>query len=299
MKFWNYIFSLLLLILFGLIIAISQIPDDKLHIVACNVGQGDAILVYYKNIQILTDGGPDKSVMNCLGKYIPFWDRTIELVVSTHPDADHSTGLISVIKNYKVDKLLINSIDPSTQVYGVLKDVLKSEATTIINPIEGLSLGTNLIHLDILGPSDLLLNNLTVNNEGDKLSKYKATDNSNLYSIVYKLSFKKFSALMLGDIPPEVSDMLASSQGLSGVEWIKLPHHGSKNGLTENLLKSIVPDGNLPQQVVGIISVGNNPWGLPSKEIIEILTQNNVIVKRTDEVGDIRVATNGNGYLFE
>ena len=82
-----------------LIIAVSQLPDGNLHIIACNVGQGDAILITYGNTQILTDGGPDKSVMDCSGKYMPFWDRNIELVISTHPDTDHSTGLVEVLKD--------------------------------------------------------------------------------------------------------------------------------------------------------------------------------------------------------
>jgi len=95
----------------GVVIAIFQLPDGNLHIIACNVGQGDAILITYQNIQILTDGGPDTRVLSYLGKYMPFWDRNIELVISTHPDADHSTGLTDVIKNYNIDKILINPID--------------------------------------------------------------------------------------------------------------------------------------------------------------------------------------------
>ena len=124
MKNWKYIFGILLLILFGLIIAISQIPNGNLHIIACKVGQGDAILVTYGSTQILTDDGPDKSVLSCLGKYIPFWDRNIELVISTHPDADHSTDLVEVVKDYKVGQILINDLDLGTDVYRALKNAV-------------------------------------------------------------------------------------------------------------------------------------------------------------------------------
>lgn len=107
-RFWKLTFTLLLLILAAVYLAITQLPDKNLHLIACNVGQGDAILLTYGSIQILTDGGPDKNVLTCLGKYMPFYDHKIEMVISTHPDADHLTGLISVIQNYKVEKILIN-----------------------------------------------------------------------------------------------------------------------------------------------------------------------------------------------
>jgi beta-lactamase superfamily II metal-dependent hydrolase len=72
MKHWKYIFSVMILVLAAVTIAIFQIPDRNLHIIACNVGQGDAILITYGSTQILTDGGPYNSVLNCLGRYMPF-----------------------------------------------------------------------------------------------------------------------------------------------------------------------------------------------------------------------------------
>ena len=88
MKFWKLTFSLLLLVIGVVVIAVSQVPDKNLHIIACDVGLGDAILITYGKTQILTDGGPDKKVLSCLGKYMPFWDREIEMVISTHPDTE-------------------------------------------------------------------------------------------------------------------------------------------------------------------------------------------------------------------
>jgi len=154
MKIWNYTITILLLMLAGIIIAILQLPDKNLHIIACDVGQGDAILIIYKNVQILTDGGPDNKVLSCLGKYLPFYDREIELVVSTHPDADHSTGLIEVVKKYKVDKILVNPVDPGTEIYRVLEKMVGSRGVGVIAPESGMQLGLGLIHLDILSEFD-------------------------------------------------------------------------------------------------------------------------------------------------
>jgi competence protein ComEC len=141
MKFWKYIYSTLTLLLALIIIAVFQLPDGNVHIIACNVGLGDAVLVTYGTTQILTDGGPDKSILTCLGKYMPFWDRNIELVISTHPDADHPTGLTDVIKDYNVGEILVNPIDPGTSVYEVLKKEVGSRRVPVVNPIEGMKLG--------------------------------------------------------------------------------------------------------------------------------------------------------------
>lgn len=86
----------------AVIFLILQWPDNRLHLIFCNVGQGDAILLEYKSHQILVDGGPDNSVLSCLGKAMPFWDRTIDLVLLTHNQTDHAFGLTEVKKRYRI-----------------------------------------------------------------------------------------------------------------------------------------------------------------------------------------------------
>ena len=282
MRFWKYIFGVLLLVLSLLVIAIFQTPDENLHIIACNVGQGDAILVTYKNTQILTDGGPDKSVLSCLGKYMPFWDRTIELIILSHPDADHSTGVTDVVRNYKVRQMVDTTLDPGTSVYEVLKKEVGGRGIPVIKPVAGMKLGVGLIQLDIVSPSEELLSQMSNVKSGG----------TNIFSIVYVLTYGQFKAFMPGDAPPEVLDNLASFGTVGAVNYIKIPHHGSVNGLTQALLEKIVPK-------VGVISVGKNPWGFPKPEIIDMLNKYGTKILRTDEMGDIEVITNGEGYWIK
>ena len=102
-------------------------------------------------------------------------------------------------------------------------------------------MGLGLIHLNIENPSREFAS-----------QKFAAVDDTNVYSIVYKLSFKSFSGLFTGDVPPEVSDRLSTLSEVERVDYIKIPHHGSNNGLTENLLKVAMPK-------IAVISVGKNP----------------------------------------
>lgn len=278
MRFWNYIFIFLLLILSLLVIGLFQLPDDNLHVIACDVGQGDGLLIIYKNIQILTDGGPDNKVIGCLGRHIPFWDREIELVISTHPQKDHYSGLIEVFKRYKVDNILYNKVDVSTPDYQVLEKEVGSRGISVIRPHVGQVLKVGMIYLDILNPPDGFTDS-----------------NSNNIGIVDLLKYANFKAIFMADVENTVSDGLSTLSEIQGVNYIKVNHHGSKNGLTQNLLEKLV-DGFHPEAsgVVGVISVGkNNIYGHPHKEILDMLGKYNVKILRTDEMGDVDVVTDG------
>jgi len=261
------------MILALIVIALFQLPDSNLHIIACDVGQGDAILVTYKNIQILTDGGPDNKVLECLGKHIPFWDREIELVISTHPQKDHYFGLIEVFKRYKLDNYLYNDIDSGNLDYQVLEKVVGGSGVNVIRPFAGQVIRVGMIYLDILNPPAGF------------------TDpNANNIGIVDLLKFGKFKAIFTADVENKISDELSTLSQVEGVNYLKVNHHGSKNGLTQNLLEKLRP-------VVGVISDGkNNIYGHPHKEILDLLGKYNVKVLRTDEMGDVEVVTDGEKY---
>src|SRR3990170_7624759 len=92
-------------------------PDNNLHIFVLDVGQGDAELLQKGNYQILIDGGPDNSVIAQLGKVMPVEDREIEMVILTHPHADHVTGLVDVFSRYKIGKVIYSGIEYQSNIY--------------------------------------------------------------------------------------------------------------------------------------------------------------------------------------
>ena len=283
MKIWNYIISLLILILAGVTIAIFQLPDNNLHIIACDVGQGDAILAIYKNTQILTDGGPDNKVVSCLGKYLPFWDRNIELVISTHPQKDHFSGLIEVVKRYKVDNILYSKLEVSSPGYKVLEKEVGSGGTNVIRPYTGQVLRIGLIQLDILNSSDEQL----------PITNFQFSNIVNDMGIVTLLKYGQFKALFTADVENAISDKLSVIREIEGVQYIKVNHHGSNNGLSENLLKAFMP-------TLAVISNGrNNVYGHPHKEILGMLEKYKVKVLRTDQMGNVEVVTDGEKYWLK
>lgn len=289
MKLWRYILGILFILAvttWVFVFSNFQKAPDKFKIIACDVGQGDAILATLGNIQILTDGGPSSKVINCLEKYMPTTDREIELVVLTHNDRDHFLGLIDVFKRYKVINFLTNGFDKSTQDFRALTNVVGGSQARIIYPEEGMVIRYGLISLDILWPRDLQFQYPNEYKKDIKLmGAMPEQADTNSFSIVTLLNYKDFDALLTGDLDPKGSDEIAKIfpqiyQNRT-VEFFKIPHHGSKNGMTENLLKVINPK-------FAIISAGkNNSYGHPHKEIMDLLSKYSIQIRRTDEEGDL------------
>ena len=119
-----------LLVLLGCILIYQNIiyDDKKLHIIVCDVGQGDAILLRTPGgSDVLIDGGPDDSVLACLGKHMRFWDRTLEMVILTHPHADHLNGLIAVSNYYKISSFISENLKNNTADFSELMKLVASK----------------------------------------------------------------------------------------------------------------------------------------------------------------------------
>src|SRR3990167_8207809 len=102
-KLFFAISILLLSIFFVFVYQKIKFEDGKTHIIFCSVGQGDGILIRTPSgLDIVEDGGPDDSILSCLSRHMPFWDRTIEIIILTHPDSDHISGLIDVVDRYRI-----------------------------------------------------------------------------------------------------------------------------------------------------------------------------------------------------
>ncbi|OGM27965.1 hypothetical protein A2962_03530 [Candidatus Woesebacteria bacterium RIFCSPLOWO2_01_FULL_39_61] len=280
-------------------LAVLFYPEAKLKIIACDVGQGDAFLITYKVTQILIDSGPGRKVLECLDRNIPFWDREIEMVMLSHPQKDHYGGFLDVIARYDVQVFVTSGLDSSSQEFQLLKSQVTGGGIKVVDAVEGMTMRVGLIYLDILHPSKEFLaqESTLVDDKDDKvLGVYTSKKDPNEFSIVAKLRYKNFDALFTGDASPELSNIIAQRLSVNGkqtLEYIKIPHHGSRNGLTEELLKVARPR-------VAVISVGrNNNYGHPHEEILKILEDKDIKVLRTDLLGDIQIVTDGESWWEE
>ena len=274
MRIWKTVCIPELLVIASLTLALLSFDNKKFKIIACDVGQGDAILSIYGKIQILVDGGPDSKVLDCLGKYIPYWDNTLELVILTHPDKDHFGGLIDVFERYEVLNYLKTKAINSSQDYQVLESIVGSKGIDTIYATDEFDIRLGKIYLDILNPKD-------------SSKAYTEDKDLNNLSIVFTLRFKNFEALLTGDIEIEGINELIKEGKISEVEYIKIPHHGSKNNITSGLLRFSSPE-------VAVISVGENSYGHPNQEVLDLLQKYNISKTYvTSRDKDVIVETDG------
>ncbi len=256
----------------------------------CDIGQGDGILIYQKSTQILVDAGPDNKILKCLSEHMPFWDRKVELAIITNPDKDHYGGFTEVARAYKIGLVVSPGILRSDESFRALQKELEAHNTKNIVGITGQNLKLGEITLINEWPSANYLSEFpgdrTDNIDKQVLGSTDPTVSSNHWSEVYELQFGAFKSLLTGDIDPPATDTLAAS-GVEPVDVLKVPHHGSKNGLTENLLVKTQPK-------LAIISDGkNNRYHFPSVETLDLLNKYGIKTLRTDQVGEIEIVSDG------
>lgn len=275
---WSYLLIVLVLVNVVFWYAVLYRPTHKLRVVACDVGQGDAYLVTIGSFQALVDGGPNNKVVECLSKYSAFWDRTIEVVILTHPDADHYTGLVEVLKRYNVSNLVYSDASKNNSAYGEFLASAQSEGARRIKALAGAKIVYGNLYFVILSPSN------TMFAEGIEINE----ESSNDYSVITHLVYGGFSALFTGDLTPKITQNLIGLNQIPDVDYLSVPHHGSKNGLTEELLRRTSPS-------LSVISVGaKNRYGHPHESILNLLSGYDYL--RTDEAGDVVVESNGSSW---
>jgi competence protein ComEC len=252
--------------------------DKKLHIVTCDVGQGDAVFIRTpQGSDILIDGGPDDSVLDCLGKHMPFWDRTIEIVILTHPHADHLIGLISVVKKYKVLSFNTEKIENPSAAY---KELLKQLTERGVGQ-RILVQGNQFVIKD-----GVILKTLWPTQEFiDQNPMKENNSDANGFSIIELLTYGEFKSLFTGDAQASVLEKIDDIVG--EIDVLKIPHHGSKTGLNQEILNILKPK-------IAVISVGaKNRYGHPNPFTLDLLNQLGIKILRTDQVGDIEVVSDG------
>ncbi len=252
-------------------------PDNNLHVSFLDVGQGDAILIQKGNQQVLIDGGPSPQAIGLgLGEKMPFWDRTIELVVLTHPSADHVTGLVEVLNRYNVKQVLYPDLAYASEIYGEWLRLVQEKGTkcTLAQAGQQIDLGGRVV-LEVLHPPIPLL----TGTESD-------IDNNGM---VLRLSMGEISFLFTADTMWETELELIHNRANLNSTVLKVGHHGSDTSTTPRFLAVVNPR-------LAVISVGaDNEYGHPADEVMTRLREKTGMenIYRTDEDGTIEFITDG------
>lgn len=265
-------------------IAVSDLNKlPLLEVIFFDVGQGDAIFIETpQKHQILIDGGPSPLVLERLGESLPFWDKTLDLIILTHPEHDHISGLIEVLKRYKVENILWTGIVRDTADYEEWKKLIEKEKAKIFIAQAGQKIlwksgSDNFI--SILYPFE---------NLEDQVVK-----NTNNTSIIAKLIFGENSFLFTGDAYKSVERELLERGVKVNSDVLKVGHHGSKTSSSKEFIEQVSPE-------MAIISAGKeNRYGHPYQEVLETLEKYDIKILRTDEKGDIKIISDGKNLIIK
>ncbi len=274
----KWIIPPLLVIAFLTSFTAATMPDHNLSVSILDVGTGDAIFVRNRNQNILIDGGPSpQAVCLELSRRMPFWDRSLDLVVLTHPHFDHLNGLIEVLHRYKVRQVLAPNLTPDSPFFQEWLNLIEAKNIQYTLAMAGQQIVLrNGAILDVLNPENTL--------SGD--FREDMDDNG----IVMRLTHDRISFLFMADVGQPTEENLISRRADLSCSVLKVGHHGSSTSSTAGFLNAARPQ-------IAVISVGaDNTFGHPSTEVLnrlgEYLGPENRVY-RTDENGTIEFTTDG------
>jgi competence protein ComEC len=260
-----------------LIAVLAGRPDGRFHLWVLDAGQGDAILLRTPTGHTaLIDGGPAATpLLNAVGARLPFWQRDLDLVVLTHPHADHLQGLIEVAAHYSIGRVVQTEFTPTQALESAWLDALKAKHVPIHYASRGDVIafeGEPALEMRVLSPST------------PRATAESRLGGPNNASIVLKVNYGQHGILLESDAQTQAEEeMLARDSALLRSEVLKVGHHGSDTSSSPAFLLAARPR-------VAVISVGaGNDFGRPAASTLERLRAVGADVYRTDERGEVEI----------
>ena len=258
----------------GLGVAVTSSPPDLLRVTFFDIDRGHMTLIETPaGNRVLIDGGRDaEEAVRKLESHLPFWDRSLDLVLLTHPDVDHVGGLQAVLERFDVDLLIESPVEHQSQTYAAWRNIADEHPNrTVADPGQ-------VVALD----HGVALHVLLARRDGPDLSINDA-------SVVTRLTYGDVSMLLPGDIS-RFSEYTLLESGLELRSTVlQVPHHGSDSSSTDAFLQSVDP-------AFAVVQVGSrNPFGHPSQQVMsrlsETVPEQQVMVTR--EVGTVTLESDG------
>ena len=278
----NDIIKRIVIINIVIFLCIIFIPRD-IQINFVDVGQGDStFIITPKNKTILIDGGGSNTGSFDVGEntLLPYiLDKgynKIDLMIISHFDSDHVGGLLTILEEIKVEKVLIAKQEEQSENYKRFFNIVKEKNIPVIVGKRGDKINIEKdLYLDILFPESEQIEENVINNN----------------SLVFNIYYNNFSMLFTGDIEEIAEKRIIEITNKSRLkaDIIKIPHHGSKTSSTRELLEIVLPK-------IALIGVGkDNLFGHPSSETIDKLDELEIKTYRTDINGEIMINVNKSG----
>lgn len=265
------------ILLIGANVLLWSVPTPQgLKVSFLDVGQGDAILIEGPTgVQVLVDGGAGSTALRELGERLPFWDRTLDAVVATHPDADHIGGLPEVLERYEVGYVLEPGLNNTTDAWSAFVASTNNEIESgarVVHPRRSIRLALGgAAHADVLYPA------------GDVVG----IKDTNAGSVVMRLQYGDTAFMLTGDAPAEVEYEILRNVREVQSTVLKAGHHGSKTSSSEEFVSAVAP------QYVVYSRGCDNRYGHPAAEVVDRFINYGVTALDTCEQGTVVFQSDG------
>lgn len=297
MKFTNkkFLVSRIIMGFILLVVYCFTLPDGKLHITFCDVGQGDATYIQFPNGRdMVIDGGPDGSILSCLGAVMPFWDRSIDLVLLTHPEKDHFGGLTEIVKRYRVGALFRSDSANSSVEYNAFVTALSDRHVSVKYIVARDQIAVGSVFSFVFVAGEQFISERTRRLAAVSNILGAQTEGLNSTCLVFYLKYGKFTGFFPGDAdtmvePYYIGSPLPSDQ----FTVLKVPHHGSAGGMSKEFLDWLRP-------ALAVISVGkHNLYGHPTPKALSLLSDIGARIFRTDQNGTVQLVSDGKTWSIK
>ena len=253
----------------------SSLAYTELSVHFVDVGQGDSILIDSGTTEILIDGGEasqSQELILYLQKYV---DEPPEVMVATHPHADHIGGLCAVLDNFVVDDVWYNGESCTSATCNKFMSAAQVETPNVHEAKCGDQICAGQLSLNVLNPARPFL------------------DSTNNRSIVLILHYGSVDFLFEGDAEKEAESSMLAAGLIPDVEILKVGHHGSRTASSEQFLQACQPE-----VAVYMAGIGNT-YGHPHQETITALAGIGAKIYGTDVNGSICITTDGENYSVQ
>lgn len=251
----------------------GALPDAKLEVHFLDVGQAESILIKGPDASMLIDAGENGQGEEVLRYLKGAGVSKLDYVVGTHPHSDHIGGLDEVIRELRVEQVILpdlpDEIVPTTQTYTDLLLAISKKGLKITpaKPGRTYSLGDGA-EVRILGPA----------------AQYSDLNNM---SVICRLTYGETAFLFTGDAGVEAEQDILDSGASVVADVLNAGHHGSNTSTGPRWLEAVSPR-------VAVISCGvDNSYGHPHREVIAALEAREIRILRTDRNGAVVIASNG------
>lgn len=268
-KYYLLIFTLLLLVINIFLFHLEWKDSHRNFTFAVlDVGQGDALFIESPTgTQVMFDVGPPRKVLGPLQKIMSPFDKTIDAIFITNPDADHIGGFVDILKNYKVGAVFSSGTTSDSKTFQNLKEEIKNQNIPDVLAKKGMKLDLGGgVFIDILFPDR-------------DVSMWTTNDGS----IVARMTYGDTSIMLTGDSTNKTEKIILAENNIAQLKStiLKVGHHGSRTSTSSSFVKAISP-------VYAFISVGkDNKYGHPHSDILGTLAQFGAEILRTDLLGTL------------